>query len=295
MPHEKYFMLNAAVAMEAFDPAGGITQESHDKMTPSVWRPYPDRVRSSHWYELFLGTPGDARQGLTWKGLFKDVDNTINFYSSQDEVVANGNGNWKWPLTRKFAWYNQERKRGSYLVSFSPQAGWEFSDHYFKVDFVGLQDGVEQYRYRNYEPEETASIADTNLMVRPFFKDFSDGRIYGEGGSAFLQANDMVRWYALSHGIPAESFAAGANLVPKWGPAIHGSISTRTDYNKGLIRNVNMAKNCIPDGRGIKELPWIHSYFIQNSLFDTKVLYEALVEKIGTTKTVKPKEDGDNE
>ena len=26
MPHEKYFMLNAAVAMEAFDPTNGITQ-----------------------------------------------------------------------------------------------------------------------------------------------------------------------------------------------------------------------------------------------------------------------------
>ena len=26
-------MLNAAVVTEAFDPAGGITQESHDNMT----------------------------------------------------------------------------------------------------------------------------------------------------------------------------------------------------------------------------------------------------------------------
>ena len=38
---------------------------------------------------------------------FRDVDNTVNFYSTRDEVVANGDGSWKWPLTRKFAWYNQ--------------------------------------------------------------------------------------------------------------------------------------------------------------------------------------------
>ena len=138
-------------------------------------------------------------------------------------------------------------------------------------------------------------IPAATLKIHPFFKGFRDEEIYGEGGSAFLQSNDMVRWYALSHGIPAESFAAGANPVPKWGSVIHGSISARTDYNKGLGRNVNMAKNCIPDGHGKEELPWIHSYFIKNSLFDTKVLFKALVEKIGSTKPVNPKEDNDDE
>ena len=34
MEYEKYFMLNAAVAMEAFAPTNGITQVSHDNMTP---------------------------------------------------------------------------------------------------------------------------------------------------------------------------------------------------------------------------------------------------------------------
>ena len=289
LQYNQYFMLNAAVPVEAYDPEGGVTDETKAAMTPAEWRPYPDRVRSSHWYELFLDTPWDARQGLTWKGLFKDVDNTINFYSSKDEVVANGDGGWKWPLKREFAWYNQERERGSYLVSFSPQAGWEFSDHYAIKVFVGVQNGVEQYRYRKYEPEETALIADTNLMVRPFFRDFSDEQIYGDGGSAFLQANDMVRWYALSHGIPAESFAAGANPVPKW----------------DKTRNVDMAIVCNPkaqrtneggadpqeENSGSKKINWIHSYFIGNSLFDTKKLYEKLVEKINPCKL----EEVDNE
>ena len=287
LQYNQYFMLNAAVPVEAYDPTGGVTDETKAAMTPAVWRPYPDRVRSSHWYKLFLSSPNDARQGLTWKGLFKDVDDTINFYSSKDEVVANGNGNWKWPLTRKFAWYNQERERGSYLVSFSPQAGWEFSDHYEKEEFVGIQNGVPRYRYRKYEPEETFSIADTNLMVRPFFKDFSDERIYGEGGSAFLQSNDMVRWYALSHGIPAESFAVGANPVPKWGLSPQGDELGQTDSDDVMTRNVDMARDCVPAGR--KELPWIHSYFIQNSLFDTQVLYEAMVKQIGSTKSDNPK------
>ena len=136
-------------------------------------------------------------------------------------------------------------------------------------------------------------IPAATLKIHPFFKGFRDEEIYGEGGSAFLQSNDMVRWYALSHGIPAESFAAGANPVPKWGPSVLGNILDQADYNNGLNRNVDMARNCLPKGR--KELPWIHSYFIKNSLFDTKVLFKALVEKIGSTKPVNPKEDSDDE
>ena len=71
--------------------------------------------------------------------------------SRRDEVVANGDGSWKWPL-----------------------------------------------------------------KAHPFFRGFRDAELYGEGGSAFLQANPYVLWYALSHGIPAAtqsgSDAAGSRV-----------------------------------------------------------------------------------
>ncbi len=284
LQYNQYFMLNAAVAVEAYDADDGVTETSKHDMTPAEWRPYPDRVRSSHWYELFLSSPDDARQRLTWKGLFKDVDNTVNFYSSMDEVVANGSDEVDELLSRDFAWYNQEQKKGSLLVSFNPQAGWEFGNHYLKEVSVGNWNGEDQYVYMKYEPDETASIADTNLMVRPFFKDFRDGQIYGEGGNAFLQTNDMVRWYALSHGIPAESFAAGANPVPKWGK---DNIDMAIDFNP----NAQSTKEATPDPQmgnpGSEIVDWKHSYFIENSLFDTNNLYEKLVEKINPNK---PKE-----
>ena len=88
MPYEKYFMLNAAVAMEAFDASSGVTQESHDNMTPEAWANYPDRVRSTHWWELFAN--GDGRRSLTWKGRFANVMDIVNFYSSQEEVCHFG-------------------------------------------------------------------------------------------------------------------------------------------------------------------------------------------------------------
>ena len=291
LQYDQYFMLNAAVALEAYDPVGGVTTNSWNDMTPAEWRPYPNRVRPTHWHELFLSNPNDERRNLTWKGIFKDVDNTINFYSSKDEVVANGNDEVEDILTRDFAWYNQEQKKGSLLVSFNPQAGWKFGNHYLKKVSVGYWNGEDQYVYMKYEPEETASIADTNLMVRPFFKDFRDEQIYGEGGSEFLQTNDMVRWYAFSHGIPVESFAAGANPVQKW---------------KADERNINMARECKPRDNNSedsqtelaegddeeKEVNWIHSYFISKSLFETQILYGKLVKQIGSTK---PSEETGNE
>ena len=256
--YEKFFMLNAAVAVEAYDPVDGVTAESKADMTPSEWRAYSDSVRSTHWHELFDQT--DERRKLTWKGVFANVDNTVNFYSSHDEVVANGSDKVKKVLSREFAWYNQEQKKGVHLVSFSPQAGWGFNGYY--THQIGWGPGTTS---QPYTPAEAAAIPLEMLKVHPFFKSFSDGELQSEGGSAFLAVRPSVFWRALSHGIPAESFSAGANRVPKWG----GS-------------NVDMAKQCVPDSR--VELPWIHSYFIQNSLFDTRVLYEKLVQTIGTTK-----------
>ncbi|MBQ0031648.1 MAG: alpha/beta hydrolase, partial [bacterium] len=88
MSYDKCFMLNAAVAMEAFDSNGGVTTESHANMTPTAWLPYADRVRSTHWHELF--PQGDGRRELTWKGRFADVHDIVNFFSTEEEVVNNG-------------------------------------------------------------------------------------------------------------------------------------------------------------------------------------------------------------
>ena len=174
----------------------------------------------------------------------------------------------------------QWKTRGLYLVSFSPEAGWTFSSYYSMEE----ENPDQTVGYRRYTPAEADAIPASGLKPHPFFMGFRDEGIYGEGGSAYLQANDMVRWHALSHGIPAESFAAGANPVPQWGEKAQGNILKDNKFKNGLIRNVDMSVNCGPDGRESVVLPWIHSYFIENSLFDTAVLYEALVEHIGTTK-----------
>ena len=216
--------------------------------------------------------PGDSRTDLTWKGLFARIGNTVNFYSSADEVVANGHDGVNEKLTRRYAWYNQEMAKGGYLVSFSPEAGWAFGDHYLTQYVKGHNHGDPVYGYRPFSAGLAAGIAPTNLMERPLFRDFSDSRIYGSDGGDFLRGNAQYKWRVLAYGIPTESFATGANEVEAWARTGTGNGMSK----KSARRNVNMAMEC---GNGVT--PWTHSYFVQRPFSMTHKLYEMLVEQIG--------------
>ena len=81
-----------------------------------------------------------------------------------------------------------------------------------------------------------------------------------------------------------EAGFAGANPVPKWGK---DNIDMAIDFNP----NAQSTKEATPDPQmgnpGSEIVDWKHSYFIENSLFDTNKLYEKPVEKINPNK---PKE-----
>ena len=68
----KYFMLNAAMPLEAYD----TSTLNIPSMRRNEWASYDSRLWSTEWYQLF---PGDGRAGLTWKNRFGDIPNAINF------------------------------------------------------------------------------------------------------------------------------------------------------------------------------------------------------------------------
>lgn len=277
LSYERYFMLNAAVPCEAYDPLGGVTDLSRYCMTPAVWRDYSVWLWASHWYELFQSD--DARHGLTWKNRFKNVDKTVNFYSSEDEVVANGDGSKKTFFSRSYAWYNQELAKGSHFVDLLPEAGWAFGHDAYEQINQGVFLGQPMYGSVLKTPEQAQNIPPQSLIGNPFFLDFRRREIYGSEGSSFLQENDMVRWRILSHGIPAESFAAGANPIPSWSQTEESYDGVPSPETGGdLPRNINMATDC-REGSSQQD-PWIHSYFIQKSLVETWKLYEFIVKGI---------------
>jgi hypothetical protein len=101
-----YFMNDAAVAKEAYDPtelqigndATALDVRAGDDVPVDMrspdWVNYPAFYYCSNWYQLFPAS--DARSTLTWRGQLGNVltsgINVYNFYSSGEDVLANKSG-----------------------------------------------------------------------------------------------------------------------------------------------------------------------------------------------------------
>jgi hypothetical protein len=276
-------MLNAAIALEAFDPIGGITTESHDNMTPRSWTNYVDRVRATHWFERF--PEGDGRRLLTWKGRFSGVTKIVNFYSTEEEVVNNGDGDWHTILDRNYVWYNQETRKGLWpMMIHEYEGGWEFNPFYDTV--TGSWVGNEYVENRQkMSPQNAANLTDEQLCQLPFFLDFANPEMHSSSNGLIVATNYLYRAEMLAYAIPSESFAVGANPVP-W---LNASTNVATGVSVPK-RNFNMADEY---STGREDLPenhptdtkkrhrdWQHSTFVQRSYKRVHQLYKEIIKQI---------------
>ena len=278
MPYAKYFMLNAAIALEAFDPDDGITSESHENMTPRAWTNYVDRVRATHWFERF--SDGDGRRLLTWKNRFSDVVDVVNFYSSEEEVVNDGDGLSHNILVRNYVWYNQEIRKGLWpMMIHEYEGGWEFNPFHDTV--TGLWVGNEYVENRQrMSPQNAANLTDEQLRQHPFFLDFANPEMHFSSNGLIVATNYLYRAEMLAYAIPSESFAAGANPLP-W--QIDVAYENR---GQGIVGSYDMA-NLFDYGRGDlpangtdpqdKHRDWQHSTFVQRSYKRTHQLFRTII------------------
>ena len=279
MEYEKYFMLDAAIAIEAFDPTNGITQVAHDNMTPEAWTNYTDRVRATHWFERF--PEGDGRRLLTWKGRFANVTNIVNFYSTQEEVVNNGDGDWHTIAERNYVWYNQETRKGVWpLMLHEYEGGWEFNGYYNTTTNYWIGDLFQTETYHML-PADADQLSDEQLQQIPFFLDFHNPEMHSSSNGLIVATNYLYRAEMLAYAIPAESFAVGAN------PLSALNAYTNTVTNESVpSRNFNMASFIA----GQEDLPenedddpekryrdWQHSTFVQRSYKRTSRLYKEII------------------
>ena len=281
MQYEKFFLLNAAVAMEAYDPTGAITQVSHDNMTPEAWSNYTDKVRAAHWFERF--PEGDGRRLLTWKGRFSSATNTVNFYSTQEEVVNNGDGGYH-PLTiRDFVWYNQETRKGEWPMMWHEyEGGWAFNSYYDTVTNYWIG-GFPFSETCHLPPTAADLLPDAQPQQIPFFLDFVNPEMHSSSNGAIVASNYLYRAEMLAYAIPSESYAAGANPLPTM-----NDIPLR-DRDKPLFGNYNMAvlfdvgKDDLPENENEPEKrhqDWQHSTFVQRSYKRTGQLFKKVIQLI---------------
>ena len=210
--YKKYFMLNAAVPMEAYDE-----RIMNDLMIDGAWSSLPERFRTAHFADLFIGNQTDFRFGLSWKGRFAGIENLINCYSETEDVLAN-------PVRQKVfgiemddfggVWSKQELFKGCAIwygvntISYSGiriEGGWGINARYVvnPLAYIPLVGFNESY-FTNYTREE--------LVSYPLFTSFNDARMTATNSLEIV--DDALLAKMLGDAIPAESFAAGSNRIP---------------------------------------------------------------------------------
>lgn len=193
----KYYMLNAAVPMEAYNE-----EEHTSNMVDSAWLGVPS-YWASRWYQWF--DESDFRAGLTWKGRFGNIPRAENCYSPTEDVLSNpsagGYGN---------AWGAQELLKGTTILhaanligsNISVEGGWGINSVYATESDAYLPIiGFDAMYFSEYTREQAITL--------PLFTPFDDARMHITNTLNVVDAS--LRAKMLGDAIPAESFAAGRN------------------------------------------------------------------------------------
>jgi hypothetical protein len=220
----KFFMIDAAVAIEAYDSSVGV--QSTNMIHPD-WTDYSNRLWATEWHQLF--EPGDGRRTLTWRGRFPNVvSKAYNFYSSGEEVLEQHTG-MPYELSSPWnkgqsAWCLQEKLKGRFeFFSWggSTYGGWDFNrSHYWWPS--------------KYKGEAHTNIPDEELLSQPFFDDGGFGEpLYHNSGSSYAFEYQPK---LLAQMIPALSLPVGANFVQAIGLNGNGNFNMDTGFKNGWGR-----------------------------------------------------------
>jgi len=210
-----YFMLDAAVALEAYD----TTAMSIDAMRHPDWVTYETRLWPTEWHNLF--PTDDGRRGLTWRNRFGNIANATNFYSSGEDVLNNNDVTpGQVPsVGGERAWVLQEMVKGTHhigaVLTFDVQGGWGFNSSWDIPTFVpDDSDAGGYYVYNRRTPAQAAALTDDQLRTQTFFLSFHDTRFASATAGSAAASEYLPRADALGGAIPALSFATGRNPIP---------------------------------------------------------------------------------
>lgn len=238
---DSYYMLNAAVAIEAYDLAEFSTTVAGNHMVHGDWSDYKSDTWSATWHQLF--PPSDDRAGLTWKNRFSSVLNyAYNYYSSGDEIFElypGTPGAFSGGLfhLEQYAWQKQEIFKGCFGLGSTDEAGWGFSGAYTLEEANAAT--PENLRTNTVFRQEPAEMFSSNIV-------------------------SQTRNEILGLGIPALSGALGRNHIklPGW----------IKDYNMDSNKGAGWPRS------GFYADRWLHSdlkdvaYPYTYTLFDRFVL-----------------------
>ena len=233
-----YFMIDAAVAIEAIDSGASLNPD----MYPSAWINYQNRLWASKWFNLWPAN--DGRSTLTWNGRLSNLQNAsvYNFYSSGEEVLrdyptdpptnllAIAKGQFvslMEGLTGEYTWAWQEKCKGlmssllNNSILSSDHGGWQFSTNYASLT-------ITQANALQRSQLQTNAFFNWGSPSGSFFPFNNDLMLETSTGSSYAQANQNR---ILSDAIPCLTLPLGANY------------DTNLDLEFGGTRNFDMQGN----------------------------------------------------
>ena len=238
LAYSKYYMLNAALPMEAYD-----TEADMSEMVDSEWRNVPLSYRASDWSTLFPAN--DFRSSLSWRGRFAGIANAINCYSPTEDVLANPEegqltlvgGAWKiQELTKGTTVWNELNALPFLGLNVACEGGWGINTYY------ALNPLWYVYQY-GFTDKAGTDLAREEAIIHPLFTPFRSESEAMHSTNLFAIADatyrNELRAKFLADAIPATSFAAGAN-------------------HTGGVVNHNM-ENDIVNGWPRSKNNWLHS------------------------------------
>ena len=302
-----YFMLNAAVPVEAFT---GEVANREDMVNPA-WKDiglsksdYAEFLLSANWSRLF-DPASDHRALITWKNRFygiSDLVNCYNFFSSGEEILKTGDGHLPGIFSdlarREEIWVFNEMVKGtshlSSLLTADVQGGWGFNSFYMTAVHGGAHNpGI---TYRKMSTSQANSLNPDGLISQPFFDSFSRGDsdfpLWGDGSWLYadsITANlclpdlplagqpiELIKNHAklLAEAIPAHSPPAGSN-----------PLGANSNKIKDLDLNENARVPSFWPPRTIPEVKsrWLHSDYLDTAFAQCSKLYRLCVEIMKTT------------
>ncbi|MBN1270112.1 MAG: hypothetical protein JXB04_11025, partial [Kiritimatiellae bacterium] len=222
----RYFMIDAAAAMEAFD-GSPFLQDTN--MWYTDWASYAEWLWCAEWHTNFPAS--DGRRALTWRDYLSSVASVAyNFYSSGEDVLRTHPhttypGLWCY-FGGEYAWALQEKRKGlNWITSIggSTYGGWGFNEYYWDDDLG------------TYVPPTNVQA----ILSRPFFRpggsELEDLYVptntnQADVGSQFA-SNHMH--FLLGGFMPSRTLAIGANKMVSW-PETRNCNMQHTEQDDGL-------------------------------------------------------------
>ncbi len=218
----QYFMLDAAVAQEAYDGDQAYTFRhiatgASDLLCNPTWKKFnTNRARwvfANEWHRFFADT--DGRRQLTWRNRFGNIPNATNYFSSGEEVLQQSNGEWPNPGAT-LSWVYQEMGKGrddtwmGTIPGIDIQGGWGFNPRHNATYTTGIFNPTTQ----TFTTEaQAAAIPWAVLRREPFFKRFQIQDLMHPARGNAKAKEYWVRAKTLAEAIPASSQPCGSSRI----------------------------------------------------------------------------------